>query len=104
MIGVGKQRKRQVVLRGELRLALFVKDAGAEDDGLARFELRQVVLERARLGGAAGRVVLRVEVEDDRLAGVVRERVRLAGLIFERKRGGFLAFVDERHPDSLAES
>ena len=68
VIGVGKQREVHVVLRGELRLAFLVEDAHAEDRGFALLELRQVVAERAGFGGAARRVVLRIEVQHDRLS------------------------------------
>src|SRR5262245_15193427 len=97
MIGVGQQRERDPVLVRELRLALLVEDADAEHTGLALLERRQLRLELARLLRAAWRVVLRVEVEDERPALVIRELVRAAVLVFEGEGGSFLAGIDQRH-------
>src|SRR5688572_1346964 len=81
MILVGEQRELQPVLVRELRLAPRVEHADAQHGGLALLELRQVVLERAGLRGATWGVVFWIEVQDDRLTGVVSEVVRLAGLV-----------------------
>src|SRR4029450_8548229 len=53
----------------------------------------------ARLLGAAGRVVLRIEVEDHVLAGEVLEGHLLAVCVGERERRRCLAFLDG-HRDS----
>ena len=74
VVGVGQQRKGDVVFRGELRLARFVEDADAEDDRLARLETRQVVAKVAGFLRAAGRIVFGVEIQHDRLAGLISER------------------------------
>jgi hypothetical protein len=66
----------------------------AEHDDAELLERRPVVAEAAGLLRAAGRVVLRVEVDDDVLAGEVGERDLLAVLIGERERGSLLAFDD----------
>ena len=81
VIRIGEQRELESVLLREPRLALRVEHADAEHRRLALLELRQVVLEGARLLGAAGRVVLGIEVEHHRLAGVVGQRVGLARLV-----------------------
>ena len=81
---------------GEARLARFVEDADAEHDRLAGLEARQVVAEGAGFLRAARRVVLRIEVQNDRLPGVVAEPVGLAVLIFQTERGRFLSGLDER--------
>ena len=52
-------------------------------------ELRQVVAKVARLFRAPRRVVLRIEVQNNRTPGIVRQLVRLAVLIFQRKRRRF---------------
>ena len=60
----------------------FGRVLGNSDDNRAAlhdFLLR--VPELARLDGAAGRVILWVEVEDYSLACEVRKRVELAGLV-----------------------
>src|ERR1044072_1118092 len=101
MLGIGEQWKRDSVLGGELRLALLVEDADAEDDGLLLAARGQARFEVARFLRAAGRVVLRVEVEDDRLARIVRETMRFTGLIFERERGRLLTGIDQRHSRDL---
>ena len=54
-------------------------------------------LELARLLRAAGSVVLRIEVEDDRPAGVVGEPVCVALLVLECERRRFLPWIDQRH-------
>src|SRR5262249_3323611 len=97
----GEQRKRDVVFRRELRLAALVENADAEHRRLIRRELRQGRLERARLLRAAGRIVLRIEIENDRAAAVIRQRVRGPGLILQRERRLFPAWLDERHGHSL---
>ena len=53
-------------------------------------------LEVARLLRAAGRVVLRIEVEDDGPAGVVGQAMRVAVLILQREGRRFLSRFDER--------
>src|SRR5262245_10747985 len=97
MIGIGQQREGDSVLVRELGLALLVEDADAEHGRFSLLERGQLPLNLARLLGAARRVVLGIEVQNQRLALVVGELVRGAGLIFERERGGLLAGIDERH-------
>ena len=54
-------------------------------------------LKIARFLRATRRVVLRIEIEDQGSAGVVRQAMGLAVLVLERECGSFLAGVDERH-------
>src|SRR5205814_2035160 len=81
VIGIGEQRKIQIVFLRELRLARLIEDADAEDDRLVGLELWQVVAKIAGLLRASGCVVLRIEVEDDRTPFVVAQPMRLAVLI-----------------------
>src|SRR5262245_4053540 len=99
MVGISQQGERDSVLGGEFGLALLVQDAHAEDDGLLLAERWQRLLERARLLRAPRGVVLGIEVEDDRLAGIVREAMCLSVLVFQRERGSLLAGIDQRHAE-----
>ena len=55
---------------------------------------RQVVAKIAGLLRAPRRVVLRIEVQDNRPPGMVRQPVRLAVLIFQRKRRRLLPWLN----------
>src|SRR2546422_7241670 len=65
---IAEQREIQVILVLELHVALRVVPAHAEDDRTLRCDASEVVPETARFLRATGRVVFRVEVEDDFLA------------------------------------
>jgi GNAT superfamily N-acetyltransferase len=65
VIRIGQEREGESVLTREARLARFIQDADAENRGPARFESRQVVAEIAGFFRAPGRIVLRVEVQND---------------------------------------
>jgi hypothetical protein len=97
MILVGEERERQVVLVGETLLAGLVEDAHAEHGSLAGLETGQPVSKRTRLLRAAGRVVLRIEVEHDRSAGVVGQPPDLALLIVQAESWRSLSGFDDRH-------
>ncbi len=62
--GVGEQAERQLVFGAEARMGLGAVLADADDVVAGGRELRVVVPEGAGLGGAAGGVVLGVEVDD----------------------------------------
>src|SRR5947209_17558336 len=68
---VAEQREVQVVLVLEFHMALRVVAAHAEDDRSLRRDASKVVAETARFLRATGRVVFRVEIEDDFLAAEV---------------------------------
>ena len=85
------------MLPGEARLARLVQNADAEDDSLARFELRQQIAERARFLRAPRRVVLRVEIQNERPSRIVCEAVGRSVLILQRECGRLLPRLDERH-------
>jgi len=79
LVGVADEREREAHLRGE---ALVRLDRVARDAGDDRSRLREPVVQVAELralGRAAGRVVLRVEVEHDRVPAVVGQRKRAGG-------------------------
>src|SRR5260221_13842407 len=61
---VGKQTKRNPVLGGEMPVAIDTVRAHAHHARAGLQELLVLISKRARLDGASGRVVLRVEVED----------------------------------------
>src|SRR6266498_3447204 len=97
VIRVDEEGKVQLVLPGKLGLALGIEDAHPQHGHLALLEIRQRVAEGAGFARAAGRIVLRVEIEHHGPARVVLESVRLAALILERKCGGVTAGLDGRH-------
>jgi hypothetical protein len=101
VILVGEKRERQVELLCELRLALRIEHADAEDGGFHLAEVGKGRLEVAGFLRAAGRVVLGVEVEDHGLAGIVLETARRPVLIGKRERRGFLTFFNNRHVASV---
>ena len=63
MISVGQERECESVLGRKPRLARFVQDAHPEHRRFTGFELRKIVLKRARFLGASGGVVFRVVSE-----------------------------------------
>ena len=67
VLGVGEKRERQVELLLELRRERLAVGAHAEHDCAGALELAPGVADPARLRRAARRVVLGIEVEDDRL-------------------------------------
>src|SRR5262249_20656626 len=95
----GEQPERQVELLGELLVRFLVVGRDTEDLDLALAELRVVVAEGAGLLRAAGRVVLRIKVEDDLAAAKVRERGALAILIDRLERGRRVALLEQFHRD-----
>ena len=77
---VAQQGERQVVLVGELHVRLDGVAADADHGRTGVGEVLVVVAERAGLGGAARRVVGRVEVDDDPVAALVAQLDGVAGL------------------------
>ena len=88
LVRVGEEREGQRELVGELAVRLLVVDRDAEDRDLAALQLRPRVAEGAGLLRAAGRVVLRIEVQDDFLALEVGELDGLPVLVLRRERAG----------------
>src|SRR6185369_8579609 len=93
---VREQGERQLVLGAELLVRRAVVGRDTEHHRPALLVGLPVVAEAARFLRTAGRVVLRIEIEDDVLAGEVGERDLLAVLVGERECGRLLAF-DDRH-------
>jgi GNAT superfamily N-acetyltransferase len=92
---VGQQRERQPVLAREAGVP--VRRVGADPDHLGPGvgERLVAVAEGARLGGAAGGVVLGVEVQDDHpLAEPVLQPDLVARLRREGEIGGLVAGLD----------
>src|SRR5687768_2105867 len=85
------------MLGGELRLALLVENADAEDHRLAAFVGRQLRLEVARLLRAARCIVLWIEVENDRPSEIVGQLMRVAVLVLQRERGRPFSWIDQWH-------
>jgi len=94
MIRVGEERERELVLRLELSVGGDIVRADAENFRIAFPEDVVCVAELTGLGRAARRVVLRIEVQNDRAATEVRELDRLAGIALELEVGGGFAFLD----------
>jgi len=72
-IFVGEQRERQLELFHELVMRLDRVGADAEDDRAFFLEVGKVIAEGAGFLGAAGRVVLRIKIEDDVLSVLIGE-------------------------------
>src|ERR1035437_9831090 len=89
-LSVGEQLEVLTFLRAEALVRVHRVDADAEDDRVRLFVLREVALEVVGLHRAAGREVLRIEVEDDPLPLVLIERDRRPFLARKRERGRFL--------------
>jgi hypothetical protein len=77
----------------------FVVGAHAEDDRAALLEARELVAKLARLRRTARRVVLWIEVEDDRRALQVGEADAFSRVTDELEIGSGRAFLD--HPTSV---
>ena len=88
---VGQQRERQAELLAERALAGGALRADAPDLGAALGDRPCRVAELAGLGRAAGRVVLRVEVQDGPAATLVGEVVDGARVIGQGDLGGRVA-------------
>src|SRR5262249_20115754 len=74
-IAVGQQREAEALRRAELLVRLRRIAAHSDDNTARRRDLRVVVAEHARFLGAHPRIVLRIEVQDDRLlAAEIPER------------------------------
>lgn len=89
-VRVGEQREVQAVPGDELLVALGGIKAHADHLDLLLLQVAHAVAQTARLLGAAGRLVLGIEVEQhDLLANVVGELPCLAVLIlaFDARRG-----------------
>src|SRR5207248_10053849 len=74
------EREGQVVLLLELDVLRLFVGRDAEHDGACALELGVCVADPTSLSGTAGRVVLGLEVEDDRLASTIGEADALAGV------------------------
>ena len=86
-IRVGDEREGELLLLGELLVRLPIVAGDAEDlHALLRVPSPRVA-ERARFGGAARGAVLRVEVDDERVAALRRDALRLAVLVRAGQRG-----------------
>jgi len=71
---IGEEREVELMFVAELLVALHRIDGDAEDDGVGFGDVRFVIAKVARLGRAARRVVLRIEVQDHVLAAELLER------------------------------
>src|SRR5690349_6140929 len=102
MILVGEEREGEAELLGELALAGGALGTDAPDVR-ATFRDRLVrVAELARLDGAAGRVVLGIEVEDRPTATLVGEVVDAARGIGQSDPWCRVADGRDAHPESVA--
>ena len=104
VIRIDEQRERELVLRGELLVALLVVGGDPQHHRAALLEGGVLVAEVARLGGAARRVVLRVEVDDDVLPLEVAQLHGAAALVLQRERWSLLACLDRHREPPLLET
>jgi hypothetical protein len=94
VVGVGKERERQAEVALELLVGGDPVGGDAEHDRARLLELAPRIPDPAGLRRAAGRVVLGIEVEDDRLALEGRERHGVAGVALQLEIGGRLALFN----------
>src|SRR5688572_19667646 len=94
---VGEQRERQRELVAKLPVRRDAVGRDAEHDGSPGLHVGPAVAELAGLRGAAARVVLRVEVEDDGPPAERRERHVLPPVRREREPGRFGADRGSAH-------
>src|SRR3989338_6647154 len=87
-VGVGQQRERQAVFLGKRRVAVAVIDAHTENFRAQLLHRGVVVAKLTGLGGAAGRIVLGVEIQHHPATPVARQSSRFALLIRQRKIRG----------------
>ena len=104
MVGVGEEGERQAVLGAEFAVRAGLVRADAYDDGAPGQEEVVGVAETAGFLGAAGGVVLGVEIHDDGLAAKRRQGYGLAGVVLEAEigcrgsfsqHGGLLAYIEK---------
>ena len=94
MVGVAQQRERQRMFRAKGRMALRIVATDTEHDRAVPGELRHGVAKATGLAGAAGGIVLGVEIEDDRLAAEARQLQFRAVVGREREVRGLCTFRD----------
>src|ERR1019366_1343191 len=95
-IRVGQELDRQRELGAEVLVGRDVVGADAGDVNLALLELGLGRREGLALDGAARRVVFRVDVDHEPLAGVAREGLGLSVLILEREVRESLSGLEHR--------
>jgi hypothetical protein len=96
VILVGEERERESVLAPKLRVPAGTVRADAEHDGAALLELAPRIADPTGLARAAGRVVLGVEIENDRRAPQGGERDLLTGVARQREVRRRCTFIDHR--------
>src|SRR4029079_14049470 len=102
VILVGEERERQAELLAEGALALGSLRAHAPHVRAAFVDGLVGVTELARLDGAAGRVVLGIEVEDRPLAALIRQAVDRARLVGEGDFRRYVARFRDAHSTRVA--
>src|SRR5262245_53680988 len=93
-VGIGQERERELVLRRELLVRGGAIRGDAEHDDPGLLQLLPGIAEAARFLGAAGRVVLRVEVDNHVLALEVTGRHALAAGVLQGEIGRLLTLDD----------
>ena len=97
VVFIADQRKGQVVLGNEVRMALWRIDADTKDDRPRLKKWFVFVAQRTSLGGATRGVILGVEIEQKRFSFEVREGNLATILIsaahgYRGKIGGFITW------------
>jgi len=85
---VGGQHHRKLVFCSKFVVAFDAIRGNADDDSIGGLEFRAKGTEIYRFGGAAGCVVLRVEIENDRLASQAGQCHRSFTVAGQSKIGG----------------
>ena len=91
-VGVGQQRKRQLVFAGEIGMRAGVVDADPDHRRVEIAQHADVVAKAAGLLGAARRVVPGVEIQHQPAPGVIAQAMGLAVLVRQgevRRRAAF---------------
>jgi len=98
---VAQQRQVQVVLFDKVAVALGRVGADSEHERVQRLELAEIVAKVACFRRTAGRVVLRIEIQDNPLASEIFQGYVLLILIFQRELRRFLAHLDFRRGGNI---
>jgi hypothetical protein len=93
-IRIAQQRKREVILLGELRVRGRVIEADAEHRGVLRFILRAEVPEPGTLGGSPRCIGLRIKPKHDLASAQISQRDRAPAMIAHLKIRSLVANLE----------
>lgn len=96
VVFIGDQRKLQSEFFSERAVTFHAVGRDPHDGRTGRLQASQVLLERLRFPRSAGRVVSRVEIQDQLAAVEVFQRHVLAALVLSRERGRWVVCLQHR--------